>query len=185
MGKEEEKAEVKPIATALPVENGFLVKNRNEAKALHESGYFGEYTKDAELWLTDVEGLYLLEKGKIKVEDSRGNAISFNEAVKTLTIKDPQLWIKYLVFSDLRGRGNIVKPGFRKGVEYRVYKRGAEVGKEEAKCIVHGVTEGSSLDLQELLRLLREARNLRKELILAIVDRQGEVAYYGVESISL
>lgn len=185
MRKEEEKEGVKPIATALPTDNGFLVKKRDEAKALHDAGHFGEYTKDGELWLTDVEGLYLLEKGRIKVENSKGSALSFDEAVKALASKDPQLWVKYLVYSDLRRRGSVVKPGFKKGAEFRVYKRGAEAGKEEAKYIVHGITEGNILDLQELLKLLREARNLRKELVLAIVDRQGEVAYYSVEGISL
>jgi len=65
-------------------------------------------------------------------------------------------------------------------VELRLYKRGAEAGKEGAKYLVFGVAEGIPIDLRTIIEKAREARNLRKELIIAVIDSQGEVCYYAI-----
>lgn len=165
-------------------EAGLFVEDANEAQKLHSSSYFGEYVA-GKLRLTEVETLYLLERGKAKVFDESGREISFEELVKRLSEKRPRLWLEYLIYSDLRRRGYIVKEGFSDRVEFRVYRRGAKVGEEGAKFLIYGVPEGEPLNLNELYEMVKTARSLRKEPVLAIVNTQGEVCYYAVSLVTL
>ncbi len=162
----------------------FEVEDTEEAKQLHSSGYYGEYL-EGKLRLSSVEVLHLLERGRIKVIDKDGKELSFDELARRLVTKDPQVWLKYLIYSDLRRRGYVVKEGFSGGVEFRVYRRGAETGEEGARYIVYGVVEGEPLDLASLYNMAKTARALRKEPVLAIINRQGEVCYYEVSLITL
>lgn len=165
-------------------EAGLFAEDTNEAQKLHSSSYFGEYVA-GKLRLTEVEALYLLERGRAKVFDESGRELSFEELIKRLSVKRPKLWLEYLIYSDLRRRGYIVKEGFGGRVEFRVYRRGAKVGEEGAKFLVYGVYEGEPLDLDELHEMVRSARSLRKEPVLAIVNAQGEVCYYAVSLVML
>jgi len=48
--------------------------------------------------------------------------------------------------------------------------------------LVIGVSEGKPLGLNDLLRDLKTAISSDKELILAVVDRRGDVVYYRVSA---
>jgi len=47
------------------------------------------------------------------------------------------------------------------------------------------VVEGEPLDLASLYNMARSARSMRKEPVLAIINRQGEVCYYEVSLVTL
>jgi tRNA-intron endonuclease len=158
----------------------FVVVRGDDAIALRQLGYYGEVGDKGELVLDPVEAGYLLERGSLIVE-SEGRQLNFSEFSNLMMDRDPRFWLKYLIYSDLKRRGYIVKPGFSQNyVELRLYKRGAEVGKEGAKYLVFGVAEGTPIDLRTIIEKAREARNLRKELIIAVIDSQGEVCYYTI-----
>ena len=156
----------------------FVVVKGDDAVALRQHGYYGEVGDRGELMLDSVEAAYLLERGLLVIENE-GRQLGFSEFSSLMMSKDPNFWLRYLIYSDLKKRGYTVKPGFSKDyVELRLYKRGAEAGKEGAKYLVFGVVEGTPIDLRTLIEKAREARNLRKELIIAVIDSQGEVCYY-------
>jgi tRNA-intron endonuclease len=158
----------------------FVVVRGDDAIALRQLGYYGEVGDKGELVLDPVEAGYLLERGLLIVK-SEGRQLNFSEFSNLMMDRDPRFWLKYLIYSDLKRRGYIVKPGFSQNyVELRLYKRGAEVGKEGAKYLVFGVAEGTPIDLRTIIEKAREARNLRKELIIAVIDSQGEVCYYTI-----
>jgi tRNA-intron endonuclease len=162
------------------VADRFVIVRGNDAVALRQLGHYGEVGDRGELVLDPVEAAYLLERGFLVVE-SGGRQLSFPEFSSLMMSKDPKFWLKYLIYSDLKRRGYTVKPGFSQNyVELRLYKRGAEVGKEGAKYLVFGVAEGTPIDLRTIIEKAREARNLRKELIIAVIDSQGEVCYYTI-----
>lgn len=159
--------------------NDQVIVALGEAQDLRGSGY-GE-VKQGDLVLNAVEALYLLDKNKIAITDELGKALSFRELVDYFSKKDENLWLRYLLYADLRRRGYVVKLGFKeKSVEFRVYQKGAEAGKEVSRYLVVGVAEGATLEISELFSLAERARRMRKELILAVVDRQGDIAYYDV-----
>ncbi|PCN49951.1 hypothetical protein B6U99_07010 [Candidatus Geothermarchaeota archaeon ex4572_27] len=88
------------------------VEDPDEARQLHSSGHYGEPV-DGRLRLSPVEALHLLERGRVRVVDEGGRELSFEELARRLTRRDPKTWLKYLVYSDLRRRGYVVKGGLR------------------------------------------------------------------------
>jgi tRNA-intron endonuclease len=152
-----------------------------DAENLWKMGFYGEIREEV-LTLLPVETLYLVENGKIRVCLSKDRFLSFNELLHYFLKYDPEVWIKYIIYSDLRKKGYIVKSGFG-GISFRVYEKGAEVGKSPANIIVYGVIEGKPIGLNELKEIVSTAKSLKKEMVLAIVNGQCEVAYYKVSEV--
>ncbi len=160
------------------------VTSRQLAQRLYESG-FGEWGPDGGLRLEPYEALYLASKGRVRLLQG-GREVEFDRAAQYFLKRDPRVWLKYTIFSDLRNRGYIVKRGFtERVVEFRVYERGDKPGQRPAKYIVRVLQEGESLDVGRLLDMIHYARRLRKDLVLAIVDSQGDVVYYQASQVEL
>lgn len=154
------------------------------ATELHSNGYFGELEGER-LRLSPVEALYLVKRGRIEISDEAGIAKDFRSLLSSLNPATRQLWTDYLVYSDLRDRGYIVRPGFTQGGSFRLYKRGTEVGEEAAKSLVYVLSEGKPITVLRLSEIAREARTLRKEPIFAVVDSQGDLTYYSMTATDL
>ena len=86
---------------------------------------------------------------------------------------------------DLRKRGYIVRAGYGEGIEFRVYKRGADIEKDSAKYLIYPVFEGSPIELRDLDKISRVALGSRKDLIVATVDRQSKPIYYSVNKFEI
>jgi len=155
-----------------------------DADRVHQQGSVGEF-QGGRLTLTGVEILHLMEREKIELFDLAGKRVEFPSLVEVLSEDDPEVWLRFLLYSDLRRRGYIVKTGYSRGLEYRVYRRGAEVGKEPAKFLVVGLAEGKAVPVQELASIANSAKLSQKDLILAVIDRQGEITYYDASEVSL
>lgn len=153
---------------------------REAGERLHEKGNYGELEDDGLIHLTPVESLLLVERGRLLVKDEEGREYNFRDLVKYFNKRDSKLWIKYLVYRDLRSRGYVVKQGFGGGIDFRLYPRGGSIGEEAAKNLIYIVTEGTPIDLKELDRVTKLAVSTRKQLTMALVNRQGDVVYYNV-----
>ena len=115
--------------------DGKVVVPDEECSAeLAKKGYGSRGPKG--LVLEPWEALYLLEKGKLKVlKGPEGQALDFQELLRVLKTKDEWIWVKYLIYRDLRERGYVVKKGFGRGVAFRLYGRG-EYGRKTARFLV-------------------------------------------------
>lgn len=111
--------------------------------------------------------------------------LEFPELIAAFARDDPRVWVKYCVYRDLRSRGYMVRQGFGGGILYRVYKRGAQAGASSAKYYVSVVTEEDPLALRTLDEITRRALADRRDLVLAVVDRLGEVTYYQADQYHL
>ena len=150
---------------------------------LDQKGY-GEREKD-KLILSPEESLYLVEKRKnFVVQDPRGKELSFEQLLKKFSRLDKEFGRKYLVFKDLRERGFCVRTGFKWGTHYRVYARGDRPGKGHAIWLVHVVPEEYKCSFPELSRAVRLAQNVRKKMVYAVLDKEGDITYYKVERIT-
>lgn len=145
-------------------------------------GVKGEDGKIVEF--SPVEALFLLEIGRMKLNDLQGREIYFNHLLGDLSIKDPSLWRDYIVYRDLRKRHYVVKDGFSSELRFRVFERG-EYMEKPAKYLVAIIYEGRNLSIRKLLEWLEVCRNNKKELTLAVVDRRNEVVYYNVKMVDL
>ena len=143
----------------------------SELMEIRERG-FGDL-RGKKLVLSPHEAFYLLEKNRITVENMEGEKITFEELVKSLSGRKAEIWVKYLVYRDLRDRGYIVRecPGF----DYEIH------GKGPMRRYVSIVYEGGEANLKTLRKLLKRSTREKKELILAVVDRRTDIVYYSLE----
>ncbi|MEM1658904.1 MAG: tRNA-intron lyase [Candidatus Jordarchaeales archaeon] len=157
-----------------------VVVSEEEGRKIYEKGSYGEFEGDGKLHLTPVEALLLVERGRLIVKDEEEREYAFRDLVKHFSKRDPKVWVRYLVYRDLRSRGYVVKQGFGGGIDFRLYPRGCKAGEEVAKNLIYIVTEGTPIDLKELDRVTKLAVSTRKQLTMALVNRQGDVVYYNV-----
>ena len=123
------------------------------------------------------EALFLVEKGKMEVFH-KNKRISTKELLRKANIADKRITIKYPVFRDLRNRGYVVKTALKFGADFRVYEKGASPGKKHAKWIVFTDHESKRLTWHEFSAKNRVAHSTKKNLLLAILDDEGDVSYY-------
>jgi len=154
-------------------------------ESLHQQGYFGEHAEGGPLVLSPEEVLVLLERKRLQVVGIDNVELNFEALSKLFCEKIAALWIKYLVYRDLRTRGYIVRKGIGDGIEYRVFKRGAKKGEDEAKYLIAIVIEGKNVELRVLDKITKYSVSSRKKLVLAVVDRLGEITYYSVDQYNL
>ena len=166
----------------LLAEKGVRISKKQNVEELSLRGY-GVNEDDAVL-LTFYEALYLLDKGMLEVEDEKGEKVDFQRLLQCSERADENAWAKYLTYRDLRSRGYVVREGFGLGVDFRVYERGG-YGKDTAKYLILSVQEGKPISLEDLTRIMTQCQSLKKELVLAVMNRRGETVYYSVSQLTL
>jgi len=164
-------------------ENGVSVTSPEDFEGLTLRGY--GISQNETLMLTFYEALFLHSKGVIEVEDGKtGEEVNFQNLLKSFQSVDENAWVRYLIYRDLRSRGYVAREGFGLGIDFRVYDRG-EYGKETARYLIFGIQEGQPVTVEELARALRYVQSLKKRLVLAVINRRGEVVYYSLSRLTL
>ncbi len=158
----------------------------------YENSYIGTIEKDEKnnkfLILNALEALLLIERRRILLwadNDEDKAQCDFKTTLVYFSQFDDKLWRKYIIYMDLRKRGYIVRTGYGEGIDFLVYKRGADFEKDSAKFLIYPVFEGSPIDLRELDRMSRVAMSSRKDLIIATVDRLSKPIYYSVKKFEI
>lgn len=160
---------------------GVRITEKGSIDALSQRGY-GTAEGDA-LLLEFYEALYLMDKGLMEIKDENDAALDFQSLLQRYEKVDVNAWVKYLIYRDLRSRGYVVRQGFGTGTEFRMYERGA-YGKDTAAYLVLGIQEGKPLPICELATALQHCQSQKKELILAVMNRRGEIVYYSVSQLT-
>ena len=150
----------------------------SDAFSLYKKSHFGE-PKDNKIQYSLTEALFLSEKEKIEIF-SKNKKLSRKEFIEKCRKIDKKIQIKYPVFKDLRERGYVVKTALKFGADFRVYEKGASPGKRHAKWIVFTEHESNRLTWHEFSAKNRVAHSTKKNLLLAIVDEEGDISYYEV-----
>ncbi len=171
----------KPEAKALFTTDCIMTENSPAARELYNQSRYGDLKEDGRVQLSVLEMIYLLEKGKISVVDSRSKEISKELVWKKARKLDSHLFIRFSVFKDLRDRGYIVKTALKFGADFRVYDRGVKPGEDHAKWVVFPVHETNSMTWYEFSAKNRVAHSTKKRLLLAIVDDESATTYYEVK----
>jgi len=157
-----------------------VVLGEDAITKLYSTSYYGR-PKEGKLELSLVEGAYLLGEGKISIalDEKPLDFKKFFEVASTL-MKNFEL--RYIVYKDLRERGYYVQPSV---TDFRVYPRGGKPGKTRAAYFVRVVSEREPLPLVDITRYLEIAENVRKRIILAIVDEESDITFYDVKKTSM
>ena len=169
-----------------------IIIDQEAIDEFYNASYIGtleaEGEGDTRLILNPIETLLLFERNRILVyhdNDIAKEQYSFEEILTYFSQYDDNLWQKYIIYMDLRKRGYIVRAGYGEGIEFRVYKRGADTEKDSAKYLIYPVFEGSPIELRDLDKISRVALGSRKDLIVATVDRQSKPIYYSVNKFEI
>jgi len=166
-------------------ENGKGYVASEDADRLSQQGFYGTRIDGNKLELEPVELLHLIERKRVVVTTPSGEHIGSDYIVNNLLVDEPDLWIQYLVFRDLRSRGYAVRKGFGSGIGFRVYARGDRPGTANAKELVYVLKEGVPISLSDLDLVTKTAAGSRKDLLFALVDQNGEVNFYRVAQSTL
>jgi tRNA-intron endonuclease len=162
-------------------EKGITIDDKSSIDALSSRGYG---TSENEVFtLTFYEALYLLDKGMLEVRIEKGKTMDFQSLLHCYEAKNENAWVSYIVYRDLRSRGYVAREGFGAGMDFRVYERGA-YGKDTAPYLVLSTQEGKPLCVDDLANTLRQCQSQKKELILAVMNRRGEIVYYSVSQLA-
>jgi tRNA-intron endonuclease len=171
----------KDILKGLFANERVLLENTDEAHDLYNKSVYGTILDDKKIQLSLQEALYLMEKGKITVTDGRKKEMSFELYMKKARKIEPNFWIRYCVFKDMRERGYIIKTALKFGADFRVYDRGIKPGEDHARWIVYPVHEGSTLTWYEFAAKNRVAHSTKKRLMMGVVDDEGDVTYWEIK----
>lgn len=143
---------------------------------IYDTGFFGR-PKDDYLELTLIESVYLHYKGRITVELD-GKDLDLEDLIYQSSRRMDNFEVKYIVYKDLRERGYYIKPGV---TDFRVYPRGGRPGSTPSKYFVQALSERQILPLPQLIRQVETTDNLKKEMILAVVDEESDITFYSTK----
>ena len=167
--------------------NGKIFISPPNSTNLYEKGYYGTLDDKNDLYLEPVEALLLIERKRLELYDQESQLMTAKRLIEIFIKDSPnsKFWTNYLVYKDLRNRGYIVKKGMSLETAFRVYKRGAKIGEDTSKILVSVITEGTPISLTNLDEIVTSSKSVRKNLVLAVVDRQGEVTYYNCSAFEI
>lgn len=156
------------------VENRIIVWRAEDARSLFESGYYGKPIGmpkpkpediDVPLVLDLIEGLYLMQTGKISVYSSRRKILE--EVLLEICRREYDNFDKkYIVYKDFRDKGYVVNPGIKFGCDFAVYEQGP--GIDHAPYLVQVYNKRDILTSTGMVLAGRLAASVRKQFILAI-----------------
>ena len=158
--------------------NRLIVWDAKDGNSLYSDGYYGKPLGilkpkeefDTPLVLDAVEGLYLVEEGRLLINDDRGRHVSPSDLAAMFADGIQGFETKYRVYRDLRSRGLVVTPGIKYGCDFAVYQHGP--GVDHAPYIVQVWINGDLIDAAEIVKTGRLATTVRKSFILALVHEE-------------
>ena len=173
-----EKEEIKQKIKSELAEDKVLTEVSDASRELYNQSRYGALLDNGKVQLSLIEALYLMEKGTIEIYRSKTKRFDLESFSKKAKKLEPNFWVRYSVFKDIRNRGYIIKTALKFGADFRVYDRGIKPGEDHAKWIVYPVYEGSTLTWYEFAAKNRVAHSTRKRLLLGVVDDEGDVSYW-------
>lgn len=178
--QDDRKGRKKAVVNGILAGERIITESSDDAREFYNQSRFGNLNDSGKVELSLLEALYLMEKGRLALKSQTGRVMAFEAYVKRAQKVEPNFWIRYVVFRDMRNRGYIIKTALKFGADFRVYDRGVKPGEDHAKWIVFPVHETSVFTWHEFSAKNRVAHSTKKRLLLAIVDDESDVTYYTV-----
>lgn len=156
------------------------IEDPSEAGTVYGRGFFGTVGSQG-LLLDRTESLYLVEMGRLAVQDDRARPEDWKGLFRRAIRAEPGFGIRYLVYRDLRQRGYVVRAG-PAPVEFSVLPRGGILHKTPARFWVESVSEREPFDLSRIQQLAEKAQSTKKQLLVGVVDEESDLTFYRIRS---
>jgi|Deesub1362A_J573_1020465.scaffolds.fasta_scaffold00001_362 tRNA-intron endonuclease len=157
--------------------DGVVITGKDLSSKLHR---FGE-PKGNGILIPRLAFLYMIEKGIITENESDIFEYDFQVVLKRFKRNDPKIFSKYLIFRDLVDRGYMVIEGYGKDIDLLVYDKGDYPEKPPSIRVI-GVEEGEHIKVSKIVDELHFSNLNKKRLVVAVIERRGEVIYYDIRS---
>jgi len=155
--------------------NKVFVEKPKDIGRLFNKSHLGKMLKGEKLQLDLLEAVFLLDETKIKIFCKK-KEIDFQKLVRIASKNISHFEIKYLVFKDLRKRGQIIKISKDSKYNFIDYNN---------HFFVIIFSEKNMINLQKIKKILQETEEKNNELWLAIVDEEGDITYYNVKLLDI
>ncbi len=155
-----------------------IVHDPAEASTLQNKGSYGDPLGGGGLSLSLLEAVYLVETARLEVT-REGAPVPMRFLLRAASRAYDAFEIKYVVYRDLRQRGYVAVEGPPPS-DFVVFPRGGAPGRTPARYWVSAVSERSVFDADALEGHLRRTAEVRKQLLLAVVDEESDLTYYAV-----
>ncbi len=169
---------MKAVPQATMTGRRIISEDSDKARELYAKSRFGEIEQGC-VHFSVYEGLFLLDKEKLRIVDGQGKLITHSRFIKRMKGKNDFL-VRYAVFKDLRSRGYIVKTALKFGADFRVYDKGIKPGEDHARWIVFCVHESEKQTWKDFSAKNRVAHPTKKNLLIAVVDDELDATYWEV-----
>ncbi len=157
-----------------------VIVDKQAIAELYTTSYYGRPRGNTlELSLTESAYLIYMEKIAVTFEEEE---LDFKQFFLKASYIVKNFELLYVVYKDLKERGYYVQPS---AVGFRVYPRGGHPGKTPAEFFVSVVSERLPILFSDLKAHLDTTENLKKRLILSIVDEESDITFYGLKKTML
>ncbi|MBS3072529.1 tRNA-intron lyase [Candidatus Pacearchaeota archaeon] len=157
---------------------GEIISASKNALDLYSNRLFGEYSGKRVRYSLS-EAIYLVDKGKLSVY-KKSKKLGLNQLIDECKKIDKNVYTKFVVFKDLRDKGYLLKTALKFGADFRVYDKGVKPGKDHAKWILYPISESHEMTWHDFSAKNRVAHSTKKNLLIAIVDSEGDITYYEI-----
>ena len=123
------------------IKDYIIIKKPKDIGRLYNKSHFGKFLDKNKLQLDLIEGVFLVDEGKIKIK--KGNDyIDFEKLISLALKKISHFEIKYPVFKDLKKRGHLI----------HIYEKDKLItfNQVKNKFYVIAFSEWDELDLNEM-----------------------------------
>jgi len=158
------------------------IEEQGEASRIHNKGFYGEPQSGGSLRLNMLETLYLSESEKLEVVDENNRQMAHADLLIVASRRMVNFECRYLVYSDLRKRGFAVTLADRPEMDLYLYDRGSNPRTSSPHYFVTAVSERSFFNLDALFSLCRGAEGTGKEILICVIDEEGDITYYRVRT---
>jgi tRNA-intron endonuclease len=172
------------------VENRVVVWNIEDARKLYAMGFYGKPLGipkpkspdfNAPLILDLLESYYLAKTGVMQIVEGHTHKQIPPERIRR---RCERMYVdfsdKFFVYEKLKQMGYVVTPGIKFGCDFAVYEHGP--GIDHAPYLVEVVKPAYRITAPRVVLSGRLANTVRKQFVLAIVDRKKErVSFLGFD----
>lgn len=158
------------------IKDKIIIKKPKDVGRLYNKSHFGKPISGNKLELNLLEGVFLLDEGKITIKKGK-EKITFEKLISIASKKISRFEIKYLVFKDLRKRGHSI----------HLFEKDKIITFNQVKneFYVIAFSERDELDLKKIKTTIRDITKDGNDLWIAIVDEEGDITYYDVSILDI
>jgi tRNA-intron endonuclease len=159
-----------------------LVKNTKDIGRLYGKSRLGTTDTNNHLKLNLIEAAFLQDEGKLDIYQQKKN-VSFEHLVTYAASLDVAFETKFIIFQNLRNRGQQVSMNEDKNQFFFTQTKKEETGEKRYRILAY--SERHPPNLTQLQQIVMEKPKIYDETWIAIADEEGDVTYYHVKPLQL